>query len=159
MTAYADLIDRAQALLNRREVDGRLKGDVAATLVTDRGQTYSGVCLDTPCGTEFCAEQAAVAAMITAGEYRVAAIVAVCRSSAGELFVVPPCGRCRELLRQVDEGNLTSAVVVDGERSMPLRELPPSTNGPRRSADAALRRHLIRRLCAVTDVGRLCQHH
>ena len=47
--------------------DGRLFGDVGAMLVTEAGKTYSGVCIDTSSGTGFCAEHAAIAAMVTAG--------------------------------------------------------------------------------------------
>jgi hypothetical protein len=33
--------------------DNRLFGDVAATLVTDKGNAFSGVCIDTGSGTGF----------------------------------------------------------------------------------------------------------
>src|SRR6476661_5430588 len=90
------LIASAETLLNPRTVAGRLFGDVAATLVTEQGNLFSGVCVDTP-STGLCAERAAMAAMITAGEHRVAKIVAVWRDPRdGTLAVLPPCGTCRE---------------------------------------------------------------
>ncbi|HEX5877740.1 MAG TPA: hypothetical protein VF468_05360 [Actinomycetota bacterium] len=46
-----ELIDSAQAVLNPRLVGDRLFGDVAATLVTDKGNRYSGVSIDTGSGT------------------------------------------------------------------------------------------------------------
>jgi hypothetical protein len=73
-------------------------GDVASTLVTDRGNRYSGVCIDTGSGTGFCAEHSAIAAMVTAGEYRIARIVAAWRGDDGVLQVLSPCGRCREFI-------------------------------------------------------------
>ncbi|MGH2428244.1 MAG: hypothetical protein ACRDGV_05055 [Candidatus Limnocylindria bacterium] len=76
-TPGAELIESAQAVLNPHRVGDRLFGDVGATLVTDRGNRYSGVCIDTGSGTGFCAEHSAIAAMVTAGEYRIAKIVAV----------------------------------------------------------------------------------
>lgn len=66
----ADLIDVAQATLNPRRAGDRLFGDVAAALETAAGNVYVGVCIDTSAGTGFCAEHAAVAAMVTAGQYR-----------------------------------------------------------------------------------------
>lgn len=45
-----ELIDAAQAVLKPHTVEGRLFGDVASTLVTDRGTRYSGVCIDTASG-------------------------------------------------------------------------------------------------------------
>jgi cytidine deaminase len=102
-----ELIAVAESVLNPKLVAKRYFGDVASTLVTDKGNVYSGVSIDTHSGTGFCAEHGAIAAMVTAGEYRIARIVAVWKSKEGALHVLPPCGRCREFIRQIDEGNLT----------------------------------------------------
>lgn len=64
------LITAAESVLNPHAVGDRLFGDVGAALVTDRGNQYLGVCIDTGSATGFCAEHAAIAAMVTAGEYR-----------------------------------------------------------------------------------------
>ena len=42
-----ELIGSAEAVLNPHTVNGRLFGDVASTLVTDKGNRYCGVCVDT----------------------------------------------------------------------------------------------------------------
>lgn len=101
-------------------------GDVGCALLTDSGNIYIGVCIETFAGMGFCAEQNAIGAMITAGEYRIEKIVAVWRNGQGTLFVGAPCGRCREFMRQVDEGNLDIAVVLGIERTVKLRELLPN---------------------------------
>ena len=77
--------------------DSAEAGSVAAALVTDKGNVYRGVCIDTPCSMGFCAEHAAIAAMVTAGESRIKRIVA-------------PCGRCREFMYQIDHSNLETQV-------------------------------------------------
>jgi cytidine deaminase len=122
-----ELIAHAAAVLNpHTTAEGRLLGDVAATLLTDEGNVYSGVCIDTGSGTGFCAEHAAIAAMVTAGEYRIARIVAIWRDEqSGTLSVVPPCGRCREFIRQIDPANLETEVVLGIGTSQPLKELLP----------------------------------
>jgi cytidine deaminase len=120
-----ELIGLAQGVLHRRVVDGRVFGDVASTLVTDKGTRYSGVCIDTASGTGFCAEHSAIAAMVTAGEYRIAKIVAVWRGHDGVRHVLSPCGRCREFIRQIDPANIDAEVVLDRARSAALRELLP----------------------------------
>jgi cytidine deaminase len=125
-----ELIDSAQAVLNPQVVGDRLFGDVASTLVTDKGNRYSGVCIDTASGTGFCAEHSAIAAMVTAGEYRIAKIVAVWRDDDGALYVLPPCGRCREFIHQVDPANLDTEVVLGGGRSVKLRDLLPLAEWP-----------------------------
>lgn len=112
-TPDEELIESAQAVLNPHHVRDRVLGDVGATLVTDRGNRYSGVCIDTGSGTGFCAEHSAIAAMVTTGEYRIAKIVAVWRDNEGALYALPPCGRCREFMRQVDPANLDADVILD----------------------------------------------
>jgi cytidine deaminase len=91
---------------------------------------YCGVCIDTGSGTGFCAEHAAIAAMVTAREYKIARIVAVWRDDEGVLHVVPPCGRCREFIRQIDPANLDTDVVLSQANSARLRELLPCSEWP-----------------------------
>ena len=92
---------------------------------------YSGVCIDTGSGTGFCAEHSAIAAMVTSGEYRIAKIVAVWRDEQdGKLHVLPPCGRCREFIRQIDEANFETEVVLDKGKTLQLKELLPHWEWP-----------------------------
>jgi cytidine deaminase len=129
-TSNDELINLAQAVLNPHLVAGRLFADVGSTLVTDTGNHYSGVCIDTGSGTGFCAEHSAIAAMVTAGEHRIARIVAVWRNGDGRLYVVPPCGRCREFIRQVDPANIDTEVVLGRDRHATIRELLPCHEWP-----------------------------
>src|SRR5687767_14049138 len=125
-----DLISTAESVLKPHAVDGRLLGDVASTLMTASGRRDSGVCIDTGCGTGFCAEHAAIAAMVTAGEYQIVKIVAVWRDDHGLLHVLAPCGRCREFIRQIDPANLDADVILGRGKSMKLRELLPFSRWP-----------------------------
>jgi len=125
-----DLIAVAESTLNPKAVGDRLFGDVAASLITDKGNIYSGVCIDTCSGTGFCAEHSAIAAMVTAGEYRIEKIVAVWKGESGALHVLPPCGRRREFMRQVEEGNLDADVVLGRMKTVRLRELLPYSEWP-----------------------------
>ena len=96
-------------------------GEVAAALVTAAGHLYTGVCIDTASSLGFCAEHAAVAEMVKGREAEVAMMVAV--NSRGE--VLPPCGRCRELLWQLHPGNAATQVVLGPNRVRPLSDLLP----------------------------------
>jgi len=125
-----DLIASAEAVLNPHTVDGRVLGDVASALVTEAGAVFCGVCIDTGSGTGFCAEHAAIAAMVTAGEYKITKIVAVWRDDNGVLHVVPPCGRCREFIRQIHPANLGTEVVLGRSGSARLRDLLPYSEWP-----------------------------
>jgi cytidine deaminase len=129
-TSNDELIQAARAVLNPHVAGDRLFGDVGAAIVTAAGNRYVGVCIDTGCGTGFCAEHSAIAAMVTAGEYQIARIVAVWRDERGALYVLPPCGRCREFIRQIDAANLDTEVVLGRARSASLRELLPANVWP-----------------------------
>ena len=85
-------------------------GTVAAALVTAESAVFTGVCVDTACSLGFCAEHAAIAEMLKARQSNVRMIVAVNK----EGLVLPPCGRCRELLWQVDDRNRDTWVVSRG---------------------------------------------
>jgi cytidine deaminase len=126
-----ELIRRAAETLNPHRGPGdRHFGGVAACLVSASGNLYVGVDIDTSSGTGFCAEHAAIAAMVTAAEYRIAKIVAVWRDEQGHLYVLPPCGRCREFIRQVDPANLDAEVILGDGRRQRLRELLPEHDWP-----------------------------
>jgi hypothetical protein len=84
--AVDELIGRAEAVLRPRLVGDRWFGDVGSAIEAASDSVYVGVCVDTG-ATGFCAEQAAAAAMVTAGETRVRRVVAVWRDSRlGELL-------------------------------------------------------------------------
>ena len=94
---------------------------MGAAILTDGGNVYAGVCIDTACSMGFCAEHAAAAAMITAGENRVLKMIAV----GWDGRIMPPCGRCREFISQLHPDNLETEVKVNEETVMTLKELLP----------------------------------
>lgn len=111
--------ERAQATFADRPGQS-LMGCVGAILVTEAGNVYTGVVLNLEVGIGFCAESSAVAEMVKHGESRIARICAATSGGAS----LPPCGRCRELLYQIDPGNLDTQVLVPGG-ARALRELLP----------------------------------
>jgi cytidine deaminase len=121
--SISDLIAQAESVIRPRTVGGRLFGDVGCALRTDRGNVYLGVCINTASGTGFCAEHSAIAAMVTAGETRIERIVAVWKDAEGRTVVLPPCGRCREFIRQVNEHILQTQVILAPDKTLKLRDL------------------------------------
>jgi len=119
------LIARATSVVNPVKVGDRLFGDVGCALATDKGNVYLGVCIDTGSGTGFCAEHSAIAAMVTAGEYRIEKIVAVWQDEKQDTYILSPCGRCREFIRQMDEGNMETKVILDRDKVATLAALLP----------------------------------
>ncbi len=118
-----EMIEKAKTVLHHRKLyNDNTAGGVACALLSSAGNLYLGVCIDIGSGIGFCAEHSAIAAMITAGESRIARIVAVW----GDGVVLPPCGRCREFMYQIDSKNLDYTDVILGEnQTVKLKELLP----------------------------------
>jgi cytidine deaminase len=76
--------------------------------------------VDLACGIGFCAEHSAIAEMLKHREVEIAMIVAVNKSG-----VVPPCGRCRELMMQLTPKNSATRVVLPDGRTTTLGALLP----------------------------------
>jgi cytidine deaminase len=119
---YQDLIDEARratvAFATSADCQAGLAG---AALITVEGLVYSGCSIDCACGIGFCAEHAAIAEMLKHRATRIKAIVA--SNKRGR--IVPPCGRCRELMYQVDPANLDTDVVIAADKIVKLRDLLP----------------------------------
>ena len=113
---------KAKKALNPRKLSQYAEaGGVAAAILAENGKVYTGVCIDTACSMGFCAEHAAAATMITDGESRVLKMIAVGRDGR----VMPPCGRCREFISQLNSENLDAEVMVNQGAVVAIRELLP----------------------------------
>ena len=74
-------------------------GGVAAAIMTESGNIYTGVCVDTVCGLGVCAERNALFNMITNGETRISRVLALMADGKNGA----PCGACREFIVQLME--------------------------------------------------------
>ena len=124
MISDEELVAKAKSVVKPRKIKhGCTVGDVGCALITDQGNIYVGVCIDTGSGMGFCAEHSAIAAMVTQGEHKIKKIVAVVEDGTP----IPPCGRCREFIHQIHEDNLEAEVIIGKNRSVKLKELLPFT--------------------------------
>lgn len=120
--SFDELYAAAKAVLNPRRLSAYAEaGGVGAALVGESDTVYTGVCIDTASSLGFCAEHAAAAAMITAGESRVLKMIAV----GWDGRIMPPCGRCREFVSQLHPENLNTSVLVADGVTVTLRDLLP----------------------------------
>ena len=103
--------------------DGNCAGIVACALLADNGKIYTGICINLACGLGFCAEASAIADMLKDRETKIQMIVALTEKGN----VIPPCGRCRELLYQVNVENLDTQIIIEDEKVVSLRDLLPHT--------------------------------
>ncbi|MFP4000747.1 MAG: cytidine deaminase family protein [Thermoplasmata archaeon] len=125
MVSDEELIEKAASVINPKKIGDSFMGDVGSALITEEDNIYTGVCIDTPCGMGYCAEHNAVGSMVTEGEYKIEKIVAVWKDEEGSIQVIPPCGRCREFMRQINEENLETEVIVGEEKKLKLKNLLP----------------------------------
>ncbi|MDY5247312.1 MAG: cytidine deaminase [Ligilactobacillus salivarius] len=95
---WEDLYESAKNVQNPREVSERIyAGGVAAAIEASSGKIYTGVCVDTSCTLEICAERNAIFNMITNGDNEIKRVIAI--MSDGKTGA--PCGACRELMTQL----------------------------------------------------------
>lgn len=125
MSAAADreLIVAAASALNPQQVGRAFIADVGCALLSATGKIYTGASVGTFLG--LCAEQGAVSAMVSIEPPKIAAIVAVWRDDAGQVNVLPPCGRCREMLRELSQDNLRARILLGQDHAVELRDLLP----------------------------------
>ena len=76
MNIWDDMFEAASNVQKPRKVSDYIEaGGVAAAVVSESGKIYTGVCVDTCSGLGICAERAAIVAMLSAGEDRIALYV------------------------------------------------------------------------------------
>ena len=122
VTSHGQLISQAHALAQPIKTSSDCRaGDIAAVIVSRSGKSYTGVSLDVACSLGSCAEHAAVAEMLKAHESEIAFVVAVDKDGV----VMVPCGRCRELMWQLNTANRDALVILSPDRALPLHELLP----------------------------------
>jgi cytidine deaminase len=102
---------------------------VGAALRTDSGAIFSGTNVENaayPVGT--CAEAAAIAAMVVAGQRRIAEILIVGEGDA----LVTPCGACRQRLREFagEDAKIHVASTTGVRATFTLGALLPAAFGP-----------------------------
>jgi cytidine deaminase len=118
MDTWEMLYSKARSVQNGRIVSPFIEaGGVAAAILTDKGNVYVGVCIDTACSLGMCAERNAIANMITNGESKIEKLVAV--MSDGKVGM--PCGACREFLMQLDKNSGDIEILADFDTRKTIR--------------------------------------
>lgn len=121
-----DLIAEASKVLNPQVIDKKHDGhaaNVACAVEAADGQVFTGVCIGGY--LSICAEQTALANMLSKTGPVVRRLVAVWRDESDELYALPPCGRCREFLRNIAQKNLEAEIILGKDHSLKLEALFP----------------------------------
>ena len=122
---WKEMYEAARSVRNGRAISDYVEaGGVAATILSESGRIYTGVCVDTACTLGICAERNAIFHMLTQGEHRISRVLAV--MSSGKTGA--PCGACRELMTQLMPGEYTNIQIMldyENEKTITLGELTP----------------------------------
>ena len=120
---FNQLLAIAKGLVKERKLSKiATAGTVAAVILTDKGNIYTGICIDTPAGMGFCAEHSAIASMVTAGESHIVKLVA---SGIDDEGACAPCGRCREFINSVHDENYKCEVMLEDGSITTIEKLLP----------------------------------
>lgn len=121
----AELIARAAEALNPQLLPaGFWVADVGAAVEASDGRVYTGACIGGYLSV--CAEMAALSQLVAATAPTITRVVAVWRDPGdGSLYVIPPCGRCREVLRSLSQQNLEATVILGPGHTAALCALLP----------------------------------
>lgn len=125
------LYNEACKVQNSRVISPFIEGgQVAAAILTKKGNIYTGICLDTASTLGICAERNAIFNMLTNGESKNEKIV--CVMSNGN--VGTPCGACRELIMQLDKDSKNIQILIDKNeyKAITMNELMPNWWGTNR---------------------------
>ena len=118
---FENLYNRAKEITGKKELNESVRyAHVGCALMTDKGNIYTGISIVADCGMGFCAEHAAIAEMLKNDESKILKIVATNKNGA-----IPPCGRCRELMKQVNIDNLNAEVMISENETITLDKLLP----------------------------------
>lgn len=115
----------ASAVRNERRISDYVTcGEVSAAILSDSGEIYTGVCIDTCSTLGICAERNDIFNMITNGEHEIRKVVAILPDGSSGA----PCGACRELMVQLmpkSYKNIEIMMDYKAERIITLGELTP----------------------------------
>ena len=83
-SVWVQMYETAKAVQNERKISEPVDaGGVAAAILSESGNIYTGVCVDTACTLGVCAERNAIFSMITAGEHRISKVLALMEDGTG----------------------------------------------------------------------------
>ena len=103
-------------------LNSRVKvGSTVCVLESASGKVYCGKNLVAACGLGHCAEQGAMMEMLNRGESVIKTMLILDHDG----MLLPPCGKCLELITQLGEKNRDAIVLLGEGRIVTVKELYP----------------------------------
>lgn len=119
-----ELIEAAIETVERLHVPDR--HEVGAALRTSNGRIYTGIHVEAAVGyADVCGEVSAICNAVNHGERDLDAIVAVRKDGTGGYRILPPCGRCREMIADMNREAWVIVGPIDTPYRVAISELLP----------------------------------
>ncbi len=122
------MISVKQLIKKAKQVQGEfllpndlVSGAVGAALAAKDGSIYTGINVEFYCSIGHCAENSAISEMLKDHKTEIEMIVALDMEK-----ILPPCGRCRELMMQVCQDGKNIKVVMAEDNIVNLGDLLPN---------------------------------
>jgi cytidine deaminase len=117
------LFEKAKNLSKEKQLsEEAVLGYVGSALLSSKGKVYTGISFTGACGLGFCAEIGAILSMLKNNETKIKKIVAI----SNDFKYMPPCGRCRELMFQINRKNLNTEIILGKKKIVKLKKLLPN---------------------------------
>ena len=122
--SFARLKKAALDVAGSRTLDNASAGSISCAILTDKGNIYTGISVNTV-AMNICAEQSAVFAMVAACESHIEKVISV--SSRGT--ICPPCEKCRQLMLSISAENAKAEIMMGENQIAVLSDLIHYNNG------------------------------
>jgi cytidine deaminase len=122
-----ELIEKAKEIIVKsKQVNLIDTSEVGSALITSKGNIFQGVNIGFYCGIGSCAEYQAIGNMISNGEKEIKKIASVYYDEKKKKYeVIPPCGKCREMIHQLGKNNWDCEVIISDDKKVKLTEILP----------------------------------
>lgn len=123
-SADLELIEHAREARRKLYVKGR--HEVAAALRTASGEVFTGIHMEAAVGfADVCGEVAAICHAVAHGHRDLETIVALTGDEAGRIRLMAPCGRCREVISDLNPEAWVIVGTVERPYKVRVSELLP----------------------------------
>ena len=122
---WEEMYEKAKEIQARRRISPFVEtGAAASAILTDKGNIYLGISIDTGTANGICAERNAISNMITYGESKIIKMLTILRDGA----ISTPCNSCLEFIMMLDKDSQNIDVLTDYNpiSTMKLKRLCPN---------------------------------
>ena len=117
-----ELLTLAKQKIKPRRINSRIKvSDAVCVAVSLKGNVYYSYSMRASCGLSCCAEQLVIGEMLKNDEYIISKLVVL--DELGN--ILPPCGKCCELITQLASENKKARIVLSDTQSIELNKIFP----------------------------------